>query len=102
MNDATDYGSGPCVFTREHQHAPFCQMFGGRMPVTDTWDRAWYETPNIHPCTILDFFDLCALEGIAVEQWLAVDEHGLKAPWKRSVWLANIFGEQALFQLTRR
>ena len=32
----------------------------GRMPVTPAWDRMWYETPNIHPCTIHDFFDLCA------------------------------------------
>jgi methionine biosynthesis protein MetW len=73
----------------------------GRMPMTSTWHRAWYETPNIHPCTIRDFFDLCALDGYTVEQWLAVDEHGLKAPWRRSPRLANLFGEQALFQLRR-
>ena len=73
----------------------------GKMPMTDTWHRAWYETPNIHPCTIRDFFDLCALEGYVVEQWLAVDERGLKAPWKRSARLANLFGEQALFLLRR-
>ena len=74
----------------------------GRMPVTPTWDRPWYETPNIHPCTIRDFFDLCALEDYAVAQWLAVDERGRRAPWKRSARLANLFGEQALFQLRRR
>ena len=69
----------------------------GRMPVTPTWNRAWYETPNIHPCTILDFRELCAAEGYAVEQWLAIDEAGMKSPWRRSLWLANLFGEQALF-----
>ncbi len=73
----------------------------GRMPMTNTWDRPWHETPNIHPCTIRDFFALCALEGHVVERWLAVDERGLKTPWKRSPWLANLFGEQALFQLRR-
>jgi len=73
----------------------------GRMPMTETWHRPWHETPNIHPCTIRDFFDLCALDGYVVEQWLAVDERGLKAPWRRSVRLANLFGEQALFQLRR-
>lgn len=73
----------------------------GRMPMTETWDRPWYETPNIHPCTIRDFFDLCALDGYVVEKWLAVDERGRKAPWRRSAWLANLFGEQALFQLRR-
>jgi len=73
----------------------------GRMPMTDTWHRPWHETPNIHPCTIRDFFDLCALEGHVVEQWLAVDERGRMAPWRRFPGLANLFGEQALFLLRR-
>jgi len=74
----------------------------GRMPNTETWSRPWYETPNIHPCTILDFFALAEMDGNVVERWLAVDERGLKAPWRRSVRLANLFGQQALFQLRRK
>ena len=73
----------------------------GRMPMTATWDRMWYETPNIHPCTIHDFFDLCAAEGYAVERWLAADEAGRRAPWRRFPRLANLFGEQAVFLLRR-
>jgi methionine biosynthesis protein MetW len=73
----------------------------GRMPNTETWARPWYETPNIHPCTILDFFDLCAEDGYRVERWLAADEKGLGTPWKRFTWLANLFGEQALFLLRK-
>lgn len=73
----------------------------GRMPMTETWNRPWYETPNIHPCTLRDFFDLCAQEGYLVEQWLAVDEAGRRAPWRRFPRLANLFGEQALFLLRR-
>jgi len=73
----------------------------GRMPMTATWERPWYETPNIHPCTIRDFFALCDQEGIAVERWLAADDAGLRSPWRRSPRLANLFGEQALFLLRR-
>ena len=76
-------------------------LSAGRMPMTRTWDRPWYETPNIHPCTIQDFFDLCAQEGYTVEQWLAVDDDGRRAPWRRFPQLANLFGEQALFLLRR-
>ncbi len=76
-------------------------LSSGRMPLTPTWDRPWYETPNIHPCTILDFFALCRGEGYRVEQWLAANEAGRRAPWRRSVRLANLFGEQALFVLHR-
>jgi methionine biosynthesis protein MetW len=74
----------------------------GRMPDTDTWNRPWYETPNIHPCTILDFVALCEQDGYAVDGWLAVDERGLRAPWRKSLRLANLFGEQALFLLRRK
>ena len=73
----------------------------GRMPMTATWDRPWYETPNIHPCTVRDFFALCAREGYEVERWLAADEAGRRAPWRRHIALANLFGEQALFLLRR-
>lgn len=76
-------------------------LTSGRMPMTATWDRAWYETPNIHPCTIADFFALCAAEGYVVEQWLAVDDDGHCAPWRKSARLANLFGEQAVFLLRR-
>ena len=74
----------------------------GRMPDTDTWNHPWYETPNIHPCTILDFVALCEADGYAVDGWLAVDERGLRAPWRRGLRLANLFGEQALFLLSRK
>ena len=73
----------------------------GRMPMTPAWDRPWYETPNIHPCTIRDFFDLCGQDGYVVEQWLAADDAGRRAPWRRFPRLANLFGEQGLFVLRR-
>ena len=51
-------------------------LASGRMPMTSTWDRPWHETPNIHPCTIRDFFVLSEQEGYVVEQWLAADDGG--------------------------
>src|SRR2546422_8454205 len=34
-------------------------LLGGRMPRTDNLPYSWYDTPNIHFCTIKDFRDLC-------------------------------------------
>jgi methionine biosynthesis protein MetW len=76
-------------------------LLNGRMPMTKTWSRMWYETPNIHPCTIQDFFRLCAADGYRVEQWLAADDAGASTPWRRSPALANLFGEQGLFLLRK-
>jgi methionine biosynthesis protein MetW len=76
--------------------------FRGRMPVTETLSQAWYDTPNIHFCTIRDFVALVELVNARVERAVALDRAGrpvrVNAPW----WFWNIFGEQAVFLLRRR
>jgi len=76
-------------------------LLTGRMPMTKTWSRPWYETPNIHPCTIQDFFALCAADHYRIESWQAASETGTQTPWRRSVMLANLFGEQGVFLLMK-
>ena len=77
-------------------------LFGGRMPRTDNLPDTWYDTPNIHFCTIKDFRDLCLTVGAKMEKARALDAWGrplrLNAPW----WFWNLFGEQAVFLLSRR
>ena len=73
----------------------------GTMPVTPTLPAPWYATPNIHLCTIRDFIDFCAVEGIAIERAIAIDRLGQSSAI-RSYRHANLFGEQGLFQLSRR
>lgn len=85
-----------------HWRLRFQLLTTGRMPMTQVWSTPWYITPNIHPCTIRDFLVLCDQEHYCVQQWLAIDEAGARAPWRRSVRFANLFGEQALFLLSRR
>ena len=77
-------------------------LYTGRMPLNSVWSTPWHETPNIHPCTIRDFFALCEDEGYIVENWLAADDAGRRAPWRRFPTLANLFGEQGVFLLRKR
>jgi len=72
----------------------------GTMPVTPSLPAPWYDTPNIHLCTIRDFFVFCAAEGIGIERAIAIDTLGRAAPI-RSWRLANLTGEQGLFLLRR-
>ena len=65
----------------------------GRMPVTDSMPLKWFDTPNIHFCTIRDFVGLCDELGIVVEQGLAISRSGHPSPI-RSTGAANLFGEQ--------
>ncbi|MFZ5792557.1 MAG: methionine biosynthesis protein MetW [Pseudomonadota bacterium] len=72
----------------------------GRMPVTPTLPATWYDTPNIHLCTIRDFFELCRARSIAIERAIAINAYGRARPI-RSLHLANLLGEQGLFLLKR-
>ena len=73
----------------------------GRMPVTKDLPYTWYDTPNIHFCTIRDFVELCREIGATVESATALNASGQKfgvnLPW--SFW--NFFGQQAVFLLRK-
>ncbi|MGE5505774.1 MAG: methionine biosynthesis protein MetW [Actinomycetota bacterium] len=76
-------------------------LLRGRMPMTDTLAYAWYETPNIHFCTVRDFLSLCDLLGIRVERGIALDRDGKVLPMDGCGVAANLFAEQGLFLLSR-
>jgi methionine biosynthesis protein MetW len=40
--------------------------FGGHMPVSEQLPYQWYDTPNLHHCTLFDFEDLCARLGLRI------------------------------------
>lgn len=73
--------------------------FRGKMPVTRQLAYQWYDTPNIHFCTVTDFEILCRDMGIRVldRQFVAErnpDRH-IKALWP------NLFSETAIYYLSR-
>jgi methionine biosynthesis protein MetW len=76
-------------------------LVGGQMPRTENLPATWYDTPNIHFCTIKDFVQLCDEINVKMERAVALDLNGrplrLNAPW----WFWNMFGEQGVFLLSR-
>ena len=76
-------------------------MFGGKMPKTDNLPDRWYDTPNIHLCTIKDFLGLCKDAGAKVERAVALNAYGRKLGVSMPLFAQNLFGEQAVFLLSR-
>jgi methionine biosynthesis protein MetW len=74
----------------------------GKMPVTKTLSYQWYDTPNIHFCTITDFVILAETLGITIEDRVVVDEAGHKAKFTGRGVMANLFGQQGVFLLRRQ
>jgi methionine biosynthesis protein MetW len=73
----------------------------GRMPVTRTLSYEWYDTPNIHFCTISDFVVLCEKMNITIERRIWVNAHGVPERFSGRGRSANLFGEQGIFVLSR-
>lgn len=73
----------------------------GRMPVTKTLSYQWYDTPNIHFCTIRDFVILAEELGIIVEDRVVVDAAGSRGRFTGRGTMANLFGEQGVFLLRK-
>jgi len=71
----------------------------GHMPVTKSLTHTWYETPNIHLCTIKDFENLCKELGIEILERIVVDsEHESRLGMK---WFPNLLGKVALYRVRK-
>mgnify|MGYP003685778283 FL=1 len=71
----------------------------GRMPVSKFMPHAWYDTPNIHFCTVRDFDALCKEKNIRILERTVVD---LKHEGSLSMrLLPNLLGEIAIYHIAR-
>ena len=73
----------------------------GRMPVTPNLPHDWYNTPNIHLCTVVDFLNLCQSRGIVVDKAMAVNESGGTYRFRHFGWATNWLAEKAVVLLSR-
>jgi methionine biosynthesis protein MetW len=74
----------------------------GRMPVTDYLPYSWYDTPNIHHCTIHDFVALARELDARMERSVALDRWGRRVRLHAPLWFWNLFGVQGVSLLSRR
>src|SRR5215470_20175018 len=78
-----------------HWRSRWQVAFGGQMPVSPALPYQWYDTPNVHLCTILDFEQFCAAHAIRVLERIVLHDG-------RSVsWLPNLLGSLAVFRFEK-
>ena len=82
-----------------HWRVRLALLVNGTMPRTKALDYAWYDTPNIHLCTIADFRDLVRGQGASVDRALALDGRGQTRTMRPDAWGPNLFAEGAIFLL---
>lgn len=73
----------------------------GRMPVTRSLTKEWYETENIHLCTVKDFLTLCSNLDATVEDAYSLSSGGQARSIRHNAIRANLLGEDAIFLIRR-
>jgi methionine biosynthesis protein MetW len=75
--------------------------YHGKMPVTKQLNYEWFETPNIHFCTLSDFENFVTMLGLRVCGKMILTSPRLISPLKASKWANNLFGEKGVFLLEK-
>lgn len=75
-------------------------LLGGHMPVTKTLPSEWFNTENIHLCTLTDFEKLCESLGIEILQRTVVDREHRSSPGMHL--LPNLLGEIAIYRFRKK
>tara|TARA_B100000945_G_scaffold288934_1_gene261625 strand:- start:1898 stop:2491 length:594 start_codon:yes stop_codon:yes gene_type:complete len=74
-------------------------LFFGKMPVTKTLPNSWYDTPNLHMCTIKDLFSFCYDKNIKINQIIGLNENKTSEIKKSNLEIKNLFSKIGIFWL---
>ena len=72
-------------------------LFFGKMPVTKTLPNKWYNTPNLHMCSIKDLFNYCDDQNINIKKVIGINEDNTSLINKDNLELKNFFSKLGIF-----
>ena len=76
-------------------------LFKGVMPVTKTLPNTWYNTPNLHMCTIKDFYELCSLDNIKIVKSISVSGGKISNIQRGNLEIKNFVSEIGIFLIKK-
>ncbi len=69
----------------------------GKMPITKTLPNSWYNTPNLHMCTIKDLFHFCLEKNITIKKAIGINEDKTSEINKSNLEIKNFFSKLGIF-----
>ena len=76
-------------------------LFKGTMPITNSLPHDWYNTPNIHMCTIKDFVRFSKIINFKIFKSLALINENVSDINKSNLIFKNLFGELGIFLIEK-
>ena len=72
----------------------------GRMPETKSLPYKWYDTPNLHMCTIKDFYELCKNKNINMKKIVGINNDKTSLIHNNNIRIKNVFSEVGIFLIS--
>ncbi len=72
-------------------------LFKGTMPITKNIPYDWYNTPNLHMCTIQDFVNFCNNKNIKIDKSMCLTNEKISEITKQNMKFKNIFSQLGIF-----
>ena len=76
-------------------------LFKGTMPITKNLPNEWYNTPNLHMCTIKDFYNFCENREIKLDKSLALQNEKISSINEFNLNVKNLSAELGIFLIER-
>ena len=76
-------------------------LIKGTMPITNSLPHNWYNTPNIHMCTIKDFVKFSEIIGFKICKSLALKNKNISNINNSNLFFKNLFGELGIFLIEK-
>jgi len=77
-------------------------LFKGTMPITKNLPHEWHNTPNLHMCTIKDFFNFCEKRNIEIFKSLALNNESITNINKSNLKYKNLISDLGIFLINRK
>ena len=77
-------------------------LIKGTMPITESLPNDWYNTPNIHMCTIKDFVKFSEIMNFKIVKSLALINKNISNISKSNIFLKNLLGELGIFLIKNK
>ena len=75
----------------------FHLLFKGTMPVTKNLPNEWYNTPNLHMCTIQDFVNFCKEKNIKIDRSLCLTNEKISEITNKNMFYKNVLSQLGIF-----
>jgi len=75
-------------------------LFFGKMPVTKSLPDSWYNTPNLHMCSIKDFYQFCDEKKIKMNKIIGINNEKISSIYRINLEMKNLLSEVGIFLIS--